>query len=97
MTYRELAEPEARFMSLLPTLAEKLLPYGFVQTHRGVLVNSSWVHGIHPRSTGDYVLCTRGGKEYPVSITYKQNLRSLAPLWIGSDVLLPNDEQLSSL
>lgn len=71
----------------ISTLAEKLLPYGFVQIHRCVLVNSSWVQGIHPRSTGDYVLCTRGGKEYPVSRTYKQNLRSLAPLWIGSDVL----------
>jgi DNA-binding LytR/AlgR family response regulator len=71
----------------ISTLAEKLLPYGFVQIHRGILVNSSWVHGIQPRSTGDYVLCTRGGKEYPVSRTYKQNLRSLAPLWIGSDVL----------
>jgi DNA-binding LytR/AlgR family response regulator len=71
----------------ISALAEKLLPYGFVQIHRCVLVNSSWVHGIHPRSAGDYVLCTRGGKEYPVSRTYKQNLRSLAPLWIGSDVL----------
>ena len=71
----------------ISALAEKLLPYGFVQIHRGVLVNSSWVHGIHPRATGDYVLCTRGGKEYAVSRTYKQNLRSLAPLWIGSEVL----------
>jgi DNA-binding LytR/AlgR family response regulator len=71
----------------ISTLAEKLLPYGFIQIHRCVLVNSSWVHGIHPRSTGEYLLCTRGGKEYPVSRTYKQNLRSLAPLWIGSDVL----------
>ncbi len=71
----------------ISALAEKLQPYGFVQIHRCVLVNSSWVHGIHPRSTGDYVLCTRGGKEYPVSRTYKQNLRSLAPLWIGSEVL----------
>ena len=68
-------------------LAEKLLPYGFVQIHRCVLVNSFWVHGIRPRSTWDYVLCTRNGKEYPVSRTYKQNLRSLAPLWIGSDAL----------
>jgi two-component system, LytTR family, response regulator LytT len=71
----------------ISTLAEKLLPYGFIQIHRCVLVNSCWVHGIHPRSTGEYLLCTRGGKEYPVSRTYKQNLRSLAPLWLGSDVL----------
>jgi DNA-binding LytR/AlgR family response regulator len=71
----------------ISTLAEQLRPYGFVQIHRCVLVNSSWVQGIHPRSTGNYLLCTRGGKEYPVSRTYKQNLRTLAPLWIGSDVL----------
>src|SRR3984957_8206519 len=72
----------------ISTLAEKLLPYGFIQIHRCVLVNSCWVHGIHPRSTGEYLLCTRGGKEYPVSRTYKQNLRSLAPLWLGSGGLL---------
>jgi DNA-binding LytR/AlgR family response regulator len=70
----------------ISTLAEALLPYGFVQIHRCVLVNSSWVKGIHPRPTGNYVLCTRDGKEYPVSKTYKQNLRSLAALWIGSDL-----------
>src|SRR5580700_6120246 len=56
----------------ISTLAEKLLPYGFIQIHRCVLVNSCWVHGIHPRSTGEYLLCTRVGKEYPVSRTYKQ-------------------------
>jgi two-component system LytT family response regulator len=71
----------------ISTLAEKLLPYGFIQIHRCVLVNSSWVNAIRPRSAGYYVLCTRGGKEYSVSRTYKQNLRSLAPLWIGSEVL----------
>jgi two-component system, LytTR family, response regulator len=71
----------------ISTLAEKLRPYGFIQIHRGVLVNSSWVHEIHPRTPGEYLLCTRGGKQYPVSRTYKPNLRSLAPLWIGSDAL----------
>ncbi len=71
----------------ISTVAEKLLSYGFVRIHRGVLVNASWVEGIHPRSRGEYLLCTRGGKEYPVSKTYKSNLRSLAQLWIGSDAL----------
>jgi DNA-binding LytR/AlgR family response regulator len=71
----------------ISTVAEKLLSYGFVRIHRGVLVNASWVEGIHPRSTGEYLLCTRGGKEYPVSKTYRSNLRSLAQLWIGSDAL----------
>jgi DNA-binding LytR/AlgR family response regulator len=71
----------------ISTLAAALAPYGFVQIHRCVLINSSWVDGIQPRPTGDYLLSTRGGKEYPVSRTYKQNIRSLAPLWIGSDFL----------
>jgi DNA-binding LytR/AlgR family response regulator len=71
----------------ISALASALAPYGFVQIHRCVLINSSWVDGIQPRPTGDYLLSTRGGKEYPVSRTYKQNLRSLAPLWIGSDFL----------
>jgi DNA-binding LytR/AlgR family response regulator len=71
----------------ISALAGALSPYGFVQIHRCVLVNASWVDGIQPRPTGDYLLSTRGGKEYPVSRTFKQNLRSLAPLWIGSDFL----------
>ncbi len=66
-------------------IAEKLRPYGFVQIHRSVLVNASWIQGIHPRSAGEYLVCTRGGKEYAVSRTYRQNLRLLAPLWIGGD------------
>jgi DNA-binding LytR/AlgR family response regulator len=71
----------------ISALASALAPYGFVQIHRCVLINSSWVEGIQPRPTGDYLLSTRGGQEYPVSRTYKQNLRSLAPLWIGSEFL----------
>ncbi|MGB2645709.1 MAG: LytTR family DNA-binding domain-containing protein [Candidatus Acidiferrum sp.] len=71
----------------ISTIAEKLRSYGFIRIHRGVLVNASWVQGIHPRKTGKYLLCTRGGREYPVSRKFKQNLRALAPLWIGSDAL----------
>jgi DNA-binding LytR/AlgR family response regulator len=71
----------------ISTLAEKLRSYGFIRIHRCVLVNASWVQGIHPRTPGEYLLCTRGGKEYPVSQTFKRNLRALAPLWIGSDAL----------
>jgi two-component system LytT family response regulator len=71
----------------ISTLAEKLRSYGFIQIHRCVLVNASWVQGIHRRTTGEYLLCIRAGKEYPVSRTFKRNLRALAPLWIGSDSL----------
>ena len=71
----------------ISTLAEKLQSYGFIQIHRSVLVNVSCVQGIHPRATGEYLLCTTGGRQYPVSRTYKQNLRRLAPLWIGSESL----------
>jgi hypothetical protein len=68
------------------TIAETLRPCGFVQIHRSVLVNASWIQEIHPRS-GEYLVCTRAGRQYPVSRTYRRNLRSLASLWIGSDVL----------
>jgi two-component system LytT family response regulator len=69
----------------ISTLAENLRPYGFVRIHRSVLVNASWVREIHPCATGEYLLRTKAGKEYTVSRTYKENLRSLAQFWIGSD------------
>ncbi len=66
-------------------VAEKLLPYGFTRIHRSVLLNASWVTEIQPYTTGEYLVRTRGGKEYTASRTYKKNLRSLAQIWIGSD------------
>jgi DNA-binding LytR/AlgR family response regulator len=69
-------------------VAEKLLPYGFIRIHRSVLLNASWVTEIQPYSTGEYLVRTRGGKEYTASRTYKKNLRSLAQIWIGSDAFL---------
>jgi len=75
------------------TIAEKLRPYGFVQIHRSVLVNAIWIQEIHPRSPGEYLVCTKGGKKYAVSRTYRRNLRSLAPLWIGSDALFADSSR----
>ena len=69
----------------ISTLAETLRPYGFVRIHRSVLVNASCVQEIQPWPTGEYLLRTRGGKEYTVSRTYKGNLKSLAHLWVGKD------------
>lgn len=69
----------------ISTMAEKLKPYGFVRIHRSVLVNASCVEEISPGPTGEYLLRLSGGKQYVVSRTYKQNLKSLAHSWIGLD------------
>jgi two-component system LytT family response regulator len=59
--------------------------YGFVRIHRSALVNAALVEEIRPCSTGEYVLRVRGGREYTVTRTYKQNLHHLAACWLGSD------------
>jgi LytTr DNA-binding domain-containing protein len=71
----------------LSSMAEKLKPYGFIRIHRSVVVNISAVEEIQPLPTGDYRLRVRGGKEYLVTRTYKDNLRDLAQLWVGSERL----------
>jgi hypothetical protein len=50
-------------------------------------VNSSFVEQIQSRQAGAYGLRTNGGKEYTVTRTYKNNLKSLAAAWIGTDIL----------
>jgi len=69
----------------ISTMAEKLKPFGFIRIHRSVLVNSSFVEEIQPWTTGEYALRIRGGKEYTVSRSYKNNLRSLARFWVGTE------------
>ena len=69
----------------LSILAEKLKPHGFIRIHRSMLVNTSVVEEIRPWSTGEYVLRIKGGRELTVSRMYKNNLRSIAQLWIGPD------------
>jgi DNA-binding LytR/AlgR family response regulator len=72
----------------ISVMAEILKPYGFVRIHRSVLVNSSFVEQIQSRPAGAYGLRTKGGKEYTVTRTYKNNLKSLATAWIGTDIFL---------
>jgi DNA-binding LytR/AlgR family response regulator len=67
----------------ISSMAEKLNLHGFVRIHRSVLVNAALVEEIHPCSTGEYVLRVRGGREFTVTRTYKNNLQLLAQLWIG--------------
>jgi len=71
----------------LSSMAEKLKPYGFIRIHRSVVVNISAVEEIQPLPTGEYRLRVKGGDEYLVTRTYKDNLRHLAQLWVGSDRL----------
>ena len=71
----------------LSYMAEKLKPYGFIRIHRSVVVNISSVEEIQPLPTGEYKLRVKGGKEYLVTRTYKDNLRNLAQLWVGSERL----------
>lgn len=69
----------------ISVLAEQLEPLGFVQVHRSVLINASWVEELRPRVTGEYTLMIKGGREYAVSRTYRRNLNKLAHAWIGTD------------
>jgi two-component system LytT family response regulator len=69
----------------LSIVAEKLKPHGFIRIHRSVLVNTSFVEEIRPLTTGEYLLRIKGGQELTVSRMYKNNLRSIAQLWIGTD------------
>jgi two-component system LytT family response regulator len=68
----------------MAAVAEKLRDYGFVRIHRSAIVNASFVDEILHLSCGESVLRVKGGREFPVSRTYKKNLRSLTPLWIGA-------------
>ena len=74
----------------LSSMAEKLKPYGFIRIHRSVVVNISAVEEIQPLPTGEYRLRVKGGKEYLVTRTYKDNLRDLAQLWVGGECLCTN-------
>jgi len=73
----------------MSTVAEKLRAYGFVRIHRSVIVNASFVEEILTLNTGDNILRIKGGKEFAVSRSYRKNLRSLTPLWIGTTTFRP--------
>lgn len=74
----------------ISVMAEKLGPFGFIQIHRSVLVNTAFVEEIKPHSTGEYGLRVRGGEEFTVTRTYKKNLKSLAQFWIGTGAFFPD-------
>jgi DNA-binding LytR/AlgR family response regulator len=65
-------------------LARKLESCGFIRIHRSVLVNSSWIQEIRPTTQREYVVRISGGREYAISRSYKENLKSVAQFWIGT-------------
>jgi len=69
----------------LSLVAEKLKPHGFIRIHRSVLVNTSFVEEIQPWPTGEYLLKIKGGQELTVTRMFKNNLRAIAQLWVGTD------------
>ncbi len=71
-------------------IAEKLRPYGFIRIHRSVLVNVAFVDTIQPGVGSEYVLCTKTGKQYHVTRTYRNNLSGLAQFWIGAKEFDPD-------
>ena len=77
----------------MSVVAQTLEPFGFIRIHRSVIVNISFVEEIKPRSTGEYLLRVKGGKEYTVTRTYKENLRSLAEFWIGTGAFFLDHQQ----
>jgi two-component system LytT family response regulator len=74
----------------ISVVEKKLESHGFIRIHRSVLVNGSFVEEIVPHSTGEYGLRVKGGKEYTVTRTYKENLKSLAEFSIGAGTLFPD-------
>lgn len=77
----------SRLRGSISVLAEKLKPYGFIRIHRSVLVNKLWIQEICRYLPGKYLARLKGGKEFGVTKTYKRNLKSLAELWLGEDIL----------
>jgi two-component system LytT family response regulator len=75
----------------ISAVAEKLEAYGFVRIHRSVLVNRLWVEEICQDSSGKPSVCLKGGKEFTVSRTFRNNLSQLAELWLGSAALSGRD------
>jgi two-component system, LytTR family, response regulator len=67
----------------MASVAAKLRTCGFIRIHRSVIINTSFVEEIVTSNTGDSLVRIKGGLEFAVSRTYKKNLQSIAPLWIG--------------
>ena len=62
---------------------DKLRQHGFVRIHRTILVNASLVSELKKTSSRKYSVSLKGGWEYPVGLTHRDNLRAIAMSWLG--------------
>ena len=76
----------------ISAMAATLSTCGFTRIHRSVLVNSLFIDEIQPRSTGEYLVRMKGGKEYVATRTFRRNFKLLAEFWIGVNPFLPNSD-----
>ena len=56
----------------ISTVAEKLMPYGFIRIHGSELVNTWFMVEIKPYSAGKYGLRVKGGKKFAVTRVTKR-------------------------
>jgi len=55
-------------------LAERLEPRGFVRIHRSFIVRLDRIESIRPWARGDHLVVLRGGRELPLTRTYRPAL-----------------------
>src|SRR5260370_1050425 len=71
-------------VSASPTRGDTICP---TKSKREDTLESTTEEEIQPLPTGEYRLRVKGGEEYLVTRTYKDSLRDLAQLWVGSERL----------
>jgi hypothetical protein len=70
----------------LSSIPEKLSAFGFVRIHRSVVVNVAHIEGLRRCVTCVYLVRVSGCKRYTITRTYKDNLRFLADVWLGTEI-----------
>lgn len=70
----------------MATIEDKLRPHGFVRIHRAILVNAALVSELKRTSSGKYSVSLKGGWEYPVGRSHRENLRAIAVTWLGVEI-----------
>jgi DNA-binding LytR/AlgR family response regulator len=68
------------------SIAEKLSAFGFVRIHRSVVVNLAHIDDLRRCVTDVYLVRVSGGKKYTIIRPFKNNLRFLAEIWLGTEI-----------
>ena len=70
----------------MANVEDKLRPHGFVRIHRTILVNAALVSELKRTASRKYSVSVKGGWEYPVGLTHRDNLRAIAMSWLGVEI-----------